>query len=178
MQEEIRVLVEEEKLFARIRELAGQINRDYAGRELMLLCILKGSVYFACELSRHLTMPVQIEFIRVSSYGNDVVSSGNVRIDRGKDFGITERHVIVVEDIVDTGRTLSYLFEELEKEKPASLRLCALLDKPERRVKEVLVDYVGFEVPDKFVVGFGLDYAQKYRNLSFIGELKFKEDRE
>lgn len=178
MQEEIRVLIEEEKLFARIKELAEQVNRDYAGKELVFLCILKGSVYFACELSRHVTVPVQLEFIRVSSYGDGMVSSGKVKIDRGMDFEITGKHVMVVEDIVDTGRTLSRLLKELGKEKPASLRLCALLNKPECRVTEVPVDYVGFEVPDRFIVGFGLDYAQKYRNLSFIGELKFKEDRE
>lgn len=178
MKEEVSVLVEEEKLLDRIKELAEQINKDYEGREVFLLCILKGSIYFTCELSKYMTVPVRLGFISVSSYGDGLTSSGAVTIDRDADLEVEGKHVIVIEDIIDTGRTLSFLLNMLAKRKPASLRLCTLLDKPERRVTDIPVDYVGFQVPDKFVVGFGLDYAQKYRNLPFIGELTFKEDRE
>lgn len=177
MKEEVNVLIGEEQLQTRIKELAGQINKDYEGREVFLLCILKGSVYFTCELSKHITHPVKLGFLSVSSYGDGLTSSGAVTINNDADLDVKGKHVIVVEDIVDTGKTLSFLLHMLAKRSPASLRLCTLLDKPERRVTEVKVDYVGFEVPDKFVVGFGMDYAQKYRNLPFIGELAFKEDK-
>lgn len=177
MNEEIKVLIEEERLIERVKEIAGQINKEYEGREVYLLCILKGSIYFTCELSKHLTVPVRLGFMSVSSYGDRMTSSGAVAIKTDTDLDVKGAHVIVVEDIIDSGRTLSFLLNMLAKRNPASLKLCTLLDKPSRRVADVPVDYVGFEVPDKFVVGFGLDYAQKYRNLPYIGELVFKEDR-
>lgn len=178
MKEKIKVLIGEEQLLARIREVADQINREYADKEVFLLCILKGSVYFTCELSKYLEMPVKLGFMSVASYGDGLTSSGAVTVNGSTDLDLEGKYVIVVEDIVDTGRTLSFLFHMLAKKNPASLKLCALLDKPGSRVSEVKVDYLGFEVPDKFVVGFGMDYAQKYRNLPYIGELVFKEDRE
>lgn len=178
MKEEIKVLIGEEQLLARIRELADQINQDYAGKEVFLLCILKGSVYFTCELSKYLKMPVKLGFMSVTSYGDRMTSSGAVTVKGSTDLDVKGKHVIIVEDIVDTGRTLSFLYHMLAKKKPASLRLCSLIDKPDRRVSEVKLDYLGFEVPDVFIVGFGMDYAQRYRNLPYIGELVFKEDRE
>lgn len=178
MKEEIKVLIREEQLLARIREIADQINLEYAGKEVFLLCILKGSVYFTCELSKYLEMPVKLGFMSVTSYGDGLTSSGAVTVNGSTDLDLEGKHVIVVEDIVDTGRTLSFLFHMLAKKNPASLKLCTLLDKPGRRVSEIKADYLGFEIPDKFVVGFGMDYAQKYRNLPYIGELVFKEDRE
>lgn len=177
MSEEIKVLIEEEPLISRIKEIAGQINREYEGREIYLLCILKGSVYFTCELSKYITVPVKLGFMSVSSYGDGMTSSGAVAIDKDIDLDVKGKHVIVVEDIIDTGRTLCFLLRMLAKRGPASLKLCTLLDKPSRRVSDIQVDYVGFEVPDTFVVGFGLDYAQKYRNLPYIGELVFKEEQ-
>ncbi len=134
-------------------------------------------MYFTCELSKHITVPVKLGFMSVSSYGDRMTSSGAVVIDQDTDLHVKGKHVIVVEDIIDTGRTLCFLLRMLAKREPASLKLCALLDKPSRRVSDVQVDYVGFEVPDTFVVGFGLDYAQKYRNLPYIGELVFKEEQ-
>lgn len=177
MSEEIKMLIGEEQLISRVKEIAEQINREYDGREIYLLCILKGSVYFTCELSKHITVPVKLGFMSVSSYGDRMTSSGAVVIDKDTDLHVKGKHVIVVEDIIDTGRTLCFLLRMLAKREPASLKLCTLLDKPSRRVSDVQVDYVGFEVPDTFVVGFGLDYAQKYRNLPYIGELVFKEER-
>lgn len=177
MKEEINVLIEEERIIDRIKEIADQINRDYEGQEVYLLCILKGSVYFTCELSKYITVPVRLGFISVSSYGDGLTSSGAVTINGDADLDVKGKHVIVVEDIVDTGRTLAFLLHMLAKRKPESLRLCTLLDKPVSRVTEIHVDYVGFEVPDQFVVGFGMDYAQKYRNLPYIGELVFKEGK-
>lgn len=177
MSEEIKMLIGEEQLISRVKEIAEQINREYDGREIYLLCILKGSVYFTCELSKHITVPVKLGFMSVSSYGDRMTSSGAVVIDKDTDLHVKGKHVIVVEDIIDTGRTLCFLLRMLAKRKPASLKLCTLLDKPSRRVSDVQVDYVGFEVPDTFVVGFGLDYAQKYRNLPYIGELVFKEEQ-
>ncbi len=177
MKEEINVLIEEERLISKIKEIAEQINRDYEGKEIFLVCILKGSVYFTCELSKYIKVPVRIGFLSVSSYGDGLTSSGAVTLNGDLDFDVKGKHIIVVEDIVDTGRTLAYLLHMLAKRKPESLRLCTLLDKPGSRVTEVKIDYVGFEVPGKFVVGFGMDYAQKYRNLPYIGELVFKEGK-
>lgn len=177
MKEEINVLIEEEQLISKIQEIAEQINRDYEGKEICLVCILKGSVYFTCELSKYIKVPVKIGFLSVSSYGDGLTSSGAVTLNGDLDFDVKGKHIIVVEDIVDSGRTLAYLLHMLAKRKPDSLRLCTLLDKPGSRVTEIKVDYVGFEVPDKFVVGFGMDYAQKYRNLPYIGELVFKEGK-
>lgn len=176
MREEITVLIEEEELVARVKELAEQINRDYEGKKLHLICILKGSVFFTCELAKYIKVPVTVDFMSVSSYGNGMASSGSITINQDLVMGIEDREVLIVEDIVDSGRTLSYLAHMLEKRGPASLKICTLLDKPSCRVNEVNVVYTGFEIEDLFVVGFGLDYAQKYRNLPYIGELKIKED--
>ncbi len=170
MSEKIQVMIEEERVDRRIRELGEQISRDYAGKKLHLICVLKGGVFFLCELAKRITVPVSLDFMSVSSYGAGTSSSGVVKIVKDLDEPLEGEHVIVVEDIIDSGRTLSYLLEILKKRHPASLRLCTLLDKPERRVVEnVQVDYCGFQIPDEFVVGYGLDYAQKYRNLPYIG---------
>ena len=175
MKEEINVLIKEDEIVARVKELAEQINRDYEGKTLHLICILKGSVFFTCELAKRLTIPVSLDFMSVSSYGDDTKSSGVVKIVKDLDDSIKGKNVIVVEDVVDSGRTLSYLLDMLKDRGPKSLRLCTLLDKPERRVVPVHVDYTGFEIPDEFVVGYGLDYAQKYRNLPYIGVVELDE---
>lgn len=177
MNEEVKVLFDEGQIITRAKEIAEQINKDYEGREICLLCVLKGSVFFTCELAKHITVPVKLGFMSVSSYGDRMTSSGAVTINSDADVDVKDKHVIVVEDIIDTGKTLSFLMHMLAKRNPASLKLCTLLDKPDRRVTEMSVDYIGFKVPDRFLVGFGLDYAQKYRNLPYIGELVFKEDR-
>lgn len=176
MSEKIRVLLTEEEVDRKIKEVAAQISRDYEGSEVHLLCVLKGGVYFTCELSKRLTVPVSLDFMSVSSYGDETKSSGVVRIVKDLDQPIAGKEVIIVEDIIDSGRTLSYLIEILKKRNPKSIRLCTLLDKPDRRVKMVNVDYCCFRIPDRFVVGYGLDYAQKYRNLPFIGVVEFEED--
>ncbi len=169
MAEKISVLLSEEEVDKKIRELAGQITGDYAGKMPHLICILKGGVFFMTELTKHIEIPVTIDFMSVSSYGDGTESSGRVRIVKDLDESIEGRDVLIVEDIIDSGRTLSYLMEMLKNRKPASLKLCTLLDKPERRVTQVTVDYVGFRIPDEFVVGYGLDYKQMYRNLPYIG---------
>ncbi len=173
MAETIKELFSEEAIDARIRELGAQISRDYAGKELHLICVLKGSSFFTCELAKRITVPVYLDFMSVSSYGSETTSSGVVKIVKDLDSPLKGKDVIVVEDIVDTGHTLSYLMGMLKGREPASLRLCTLLDKPERRVAEVFVDYIGFTIPDKFIVGYGLDYDQKYRNLPYIGTVEF-----
>ncbi len=175
MADTIKELISEEQVKERIRELGAEISRAYEGKSLHLICILKGSIFFTCELARHITIPVTIDFITVSSYGNGKTSTGKVSIIRDLTEGIQARDVLVIEDIVDTGRTLSYLMEMLKERKPASIKLCTLLDKPMRRTHPVDVDYVGFEVPDEFIVGWGLDYAQNYRNLPYIGILGDEE---
>ena len=177
MGDKISVLLDEEKVNARIREIGEQISRDYAGRSVHLVCVLKGGTFFMCELAKRITVPVTLDFMSVSSYGNQTQSSGVVRIIKDLDESIQDKHVIVVEDIVDSGNTLSYLLTILNERGPASLALCTLLDKPERRVVDVAVDYTGFEIPDHFVVGYGLDYAQKYRNLPFIGVVEPEEQQ-
>ena len=169
MAEKISVLLSEEEVDKKIRGLAGQIIGDYAGKMPHLICILKGGVFFMTELTKHIEIPVTIDFMSVSSYGDGTESSGRVRIVKDLDESIEGRDVLIVEDIIDSGRTLSYLMEMLKNRKPASLKLCTLLDKPERRVTQVTVDYVGFRIPDEFVVGYGLDYKQMYRNLPYIG---------
>ena len=174
MAETIKELFSEEAIDARIRELGAQISRDYAGKELHLICVLKGSSFFTCELAKRITVPVYLDFMSVSSYGSETTSSGVVKIVKDLDSPLKGKEVIVVEDIVDTGHTLSYLMGMLKGREPASLRLCTLLDKPERRVAEVFVDYIGFTIPDKFIVGYGLDYDQKYRNLPYIGTVEFE----
>lgn len=157
----------------RIAEIAEQINKEYEGRDVHLICILKGSLFFTCELAKRLTMLVTIDFIQVSSYGSGTVSSGNIKIKKELDESIEGRDVIVIEDIIDSGNTLSRLVPYLQKMEPASLKICTLLDKPDRREADVNVDYNGFDIPDKFVVGYGLDYDQKYRNLPYIGVIEF-----
>lgn len=157
----------------RIAEIAEQINKEYEGRDVHLICILKGSLFFTCELAKRLTMPVTIDFIQVSSYGSGTVSSGNIKIKKELDESIEGRDVIVIEDIIDSGNTLSRLVPYLQNMEPASLKICTLLDKPDRREADVNVDYNGFDIPDKFVVGYGLDYDQKYRNLPYIGVIEF-----
>lgn len=170
MAEAVRVLLKEEEVEKRICEVAEMINRDYAGKQVHLICILKGGVFFTCELAKRLTIPVSMDFMSVSSYGGGTESSGVVRIIKDLDNSIEGKDVLIVEDIIDSGRTLSYLIEILKQRNPASIHLCTLLDKPERRVKkQVKVDYVCFTIPDEFVVGYGLDYDQKYRNLPYIG---------
>ncbi len=169
MSETIRVLIPEEKVDERIRKLGKQISRDYEGRQIHLICVLKGGVFFMCELAKRISVPVSMDFMCVGSYGDGTVSSGVVRIAKDLDESIEGKEVLIVEDIIDSGNTLYYLIDVLKKRNPASMRLCTLLDKPERRVKDVKVDYCGFEIPDEFVVGYGLDYAQKYRNLPYIG---------
>ena len=169
MAEKIRVLISEEDVDAKIAEIGRQISEDYAGESVHLLCILKGSVFFTCELAKRITVPVSLDFMSVSSYGDGTSSSGVVKIAKDLDETIEGKNVIVIEDIIDSGRTLHYLLDVLEKRNPKSMKLCTLLDKPERRVKDVKVDYTGFAIPDEFVVGYGLDYAQKYRNLPYIG---------
>ncbi len=176
MKEKIEVMIPEEKVNARIAELAAQISRDYEGKCVHLICILKGSIFFTCELAKRITVPVTLDFMSVSSYGNDTKSSGVVRLVKDLDEPLEGKEVIVVEDIIDSGRTLSYLLDNLSSRKPGSLRLCTLLDKPERRVTDVKVDYTGFEIEDKFVIGYGLDYAQRYRNLPYIGVVSFEEE--
>ncbi len=174
MREKVKVLLTEEEVNARIRELGEQISKDYAGRQVYLICILKGGSFFMCELAKRITVPVFLDFMSVSSYGSETTSSGVVRIVKDLDEPLKDKDVIVIEDIIDTGRTLSYLMEMLKDRGPASLRLCTLLDKPERRLVDVNVDYTGFQIPDKFIVGYGLDYDQKYRNLPYIGVVEFE----
>ena len=175
MAENVRILLKEEEVDKRIAEVAAMINRDYAGKEVHLICILKGGVFFTCELAKRLTVPVSMDFMSVSSYGSGTESSGVVRIVKDLDESIAGKNVLIVEDIIDSGRTLAYLIEILKQRNPESIHLCTLLDKPERRVKkQVKVDYTCFEIPDEFVVGVGLDYDQKYRNLPYIGVVEFQ----
>lgn len=177
MAESVRVLLSEEEVNSRINEVADMINKDYEGKEVHLICILKGGVFFTCELAKRLTVPVTMDFMSVSSYGNDTKSSGVVRIIKDLDEPLQGKDVLIVEDIIDSGRTLAYLIEVLKQRAPKSVKLCTLLDKPERRVKkQVKVDYTCFSIPDEFVVGYGLDYAQRYRNLPYIGVVEFTEE--
>lgn len=171
---EVKVLLTEEEVNQKIKEIGEQITKDYAGKNVHLVCVLKGGSFFMCELAKRINLPVSIDFMSVSSYGGDTKSSGVVKIVKDLDESLAGKDVIVVEDIVDSGRTLSYLLDLLKDRKPASLKLCTLLDKPERRVVDVDVQYTGFKIPDVFVVGYGLDYDQIYRNLPYIGEVVFK----
>ena len=174
MSEKIRVLLSEEEVGKKIREIGEQISKDYEGKTVHLICVLKGGVFFTCELAKRITVPVTMDFMSVSSYGSGTESSGKVKIIKDLDLPIEGKDVIIVEDIIDSGFTLSYLKEFLGQRNPNSVRLCTLLNKPERRVKkEVTVDYEGFRIPDQFVVGCGLDYDQKYRNLPYIGVVEF-----
>lgn len=177
MKETIKVLIPEEEVNAKIAEVAAQITKDYAGSPVHLICILKGGAMFMCELAKRLDLPVSLDFMSVSSYGAGTTSSGVVRILKDLDEPIEGKDILVVEDIIDTGHTLKYLSEILKGRGAKSIKICTLLDKPSRREeKEVFVDYTCFSIPDKFVVGYGLDYDQKYRNLPFIGVVEFSEE--
>ena len=173
MAEHIRVLLSEKEVDDRIQAIGDQISKDYAGKQVHLVCVLKGGRFFMCELAKRISVPVSLDFMSVSSYGSDTKSSGVVKIVKDLDESIKDKDVIVVEDIVDSGRTLNYLLEMLKDRGPKSLRLCTLLDKPDRRVAQVDVDYTGFQIPDQFVVGYGLDFDQRYRNLPYIGIVEF-----
>ena len=174
MAEKIKVMLSEQEVDAKICEIGKQISEDYAGKQVHLVCVLKGGSFFMCELAKRITVPVSLDFMSVSSYGKETKSSGVVKIVKDLDEPLVGKDVIVVEDIVDSGRTLSYLMEMLKDRNPESLRLCTLLDKPDRRVVDVHVDYTGFQIPDEFVVGYGLDYDQKYRNLPYNGVVEFE----
>lgn len=172
MKEYLKVLISKEEVDARIAEMAASLDEEYAGKTVHLIGILKGSVFFLCELAKRMTVPVTLDFMSVSSYGDGTNSSGIVKLNKDLDESIEGKNVVVVEDILDSGRTLSYLVKLLGERNPASLRVITLLDKPERRVKPVELYMTGFEVPDRFVVGYGLDFAQKYRNLPYIGVIE------
>ncbi|MBP7254721.1 MAG: hypoxanthine phosphoribosyltransferase [Negativicutes bacterium] len=167
-----KVLLSEEQLSQKIAELGEEISKDYQGKEIVAICVLKGAILFMADLARAVKVPMALDFMAVSSYGNGTSTSGTVRILKDLDNSIEGKHVLVVEDIIDSGVTLKYLLKNLKSRKPASIKLCTLLNKPERRRVEVDIDYCGFTVPDYFLVGYGLDYAEKYRNLPFIGILK------
>lgn len=173
LKHEVRVLLSEQEVDKRIQEIGDMITKDFAGETVHLVCVLKGGSFFMCELAKRINLPVSLDFMSVSSYGSDTKSSGVVKIVKDLDEPLQGKNVIVVEDIVDSGRTLSYLMEMLKDRKPKSLTLCTLLDKPDRRVIDVDVKYTGFTIPDVFVVGYGLDYDQLYRNLPYIGEVVF-----
>ncbi len=175
MSEHIKVLLSESEVDSRISEIGRQVSADYAGRSVHLICVLKGGCFFLCELAKRITVPVSLDFMSVSSYGSNTESSGKITIKKDLDESIKGKDVLVVEDIVDSGRTLSSLLKMLQEREPASLRLCTLLDKPERRVCEINVDYTGFRIPDAFVVGYGLDSDQRYRNLPYIGVVEFDD---
>ena len=174
MADKIRVLLPEEDVNKRISEVAEQISKDYEGKQIHLICILKGGVFFTCELAKRITVPVSLDFMSVSSYGDDTKSSGVVRIVKDLDQPLIGKDVLIVEDIIDSGRTLSYLVENLKSRGAKTVRLCTLMSKPSRRVVDVPVDYIGYEIPDEFVVGYGLDYAQRYRNLPYVGVVEFE----
>lgn len=172
MNKQIKVRISEEEVNARIAELAAQISEDFKSEEIVAVGILRGGVYFCTELTKRITVPVILDFVEASSYGDDTESSGQVKITKDLEEDISGKNVVVMEDIIDTGRTLSLLLENLRNRNPKSLKLCTLLDKPERRVVDVPVDYNGFQIPNEFVVGYGMDYAQRYRNLPYIGVIE------
>jgi hypoxanthine phosphoribosyltransferase len=166
------ILIPTERLRARVRELAVEVEADYRGKDLLMIGVLKGALMFMVDLARQVDLPLELDFMAISSYGTGTESSGVVRIIKDLDTNIEGRHVLIVEDIVDTGLTLSYMRENLLTRSPASLRICCLLDKRDARQTDVALDYVGFVIPSRFVVGYGLDYAEIYRNLPFVGVLK------
>ncbi|MBN2220597.1 MAG: hypoxanthine phosphoribosyltransferase [Vallitaleaceae bacterium] len=172
MEATIEILISEEEIKQRTKEIGEQISKEYAGKEISLICVLKGGVIFMADLAKAITVPVTLDFMAVSSYGNETSSSGIVKIVKDLDEAIEGKEVIIVEDIIDSGRTLSYLVQILNDRKPNSIKIVTLLDKPDRRVVDVDVAYVGFSIPDHFVLGYGLDYMQKYRNLPYIGIMK------
>ena len=173
MKEVVHMMLSEEEVNSKIAEMAEKIDNDYKGKSIHLICILKGSVFFCCELAKRLTIPVTIDFMSASSYGDSTESSGKLNIKKDLDESIEGLDCLIVEDIIDSGNTLSLTQKMLAERNPASLKLCTLLDKPERRVVGVDVEYVGFQIEDKFVVGYGLDYDQQYRNLPYIGVVEF-----
>lgn len=176
MKEIIHEMYSEEQIADMVSRIAEQINRDYAGKQIHIICILKGSIFFCSDLAKRLTVPVSLDFMAASSYGDEIKSSGQLMITKDLDGDIDDMHCLIVEDIIDSGNTLTKIRELLAARNPASLKICTLLDKPDRREIEVDVDYTGFVVPDKFLVGYGLDYAQKYRNLPYLGEIEFIEE--
>lgn len=169
MAEKVRVYLSEEEVGARIDEMARELDKEYEGKVIHMVGILKGSVFFVCELAKRLKTPVTMDFMSVSSYGDDTISSGRVKLIKDLDHSIAGKDVILIEDIIDSGRTLSFLCKNLKDREPASFKVLTLLDKPDRRVVDMKPDMTGFVIPDEFVVGYGLDYAQKYRNLPYIG---------
>ena len=173
MSEHVVKMIEEEDVDSRILELAKEIDEEYKGEEVFLVCVLRGAAFFACELAKRITIPVTLDFMQVSSYGSGTRSTGEVKIVKDIDLSMRDKNVIIVEDIVDTGNTLSTLKAFFVQRKAKSVKICSLLDKPERREVNVDIDYVGFTIPDKFVVGYGLDYDQKYRNLPYVGVVEF-----
>jgi hypoxanthine phosphoribosyltransferase len=176
VKENIKVLISEEEMDKKIRALGAQISKDYEGRQVHMIGVLKGASFFMCELAKRITVPVSIDFMAVSSYGSSTKSSGIVRIVKDLDEPLMDRDVLVVEDIVDSGRTLNYLQELFRDRGCRTIRFCTLLDKPDRRVVDLDIDYVGFVIPDEFVVGYGMDYDQRYRNLPYIGTMEFTEE--
>ena len=166
------ILIDEEMLHGRIAELGARVSDDYRGEDLLLIGVLKGAIFFMADLMRSIEIPCEVDFMAISSYGAGIDSSGVVRILKDLDVSIEGRNVLVVEDIIDSGLTLSYLLRNLEAREPASLEVCALLTKPERRENDVVCRYVGFEIPNRFVIGYGLDFAERYRNLPFVGVLR------
>lgn len=167
-----RIIISEEDIQRRVRELGKAISQDYAGKEITLLCVLKGGLMFLCDLAKHITVPVAYDFMSVSSYGDATESSGVVRIVKDLEESIEGKHILIVEDIIDTGLTLSYLYQLLQSRNPATLKTAVLLDKPERRRTDFTPDYVGFTIPDKFVIGYGLDYNHMHRELPYVGVLE------
>jgi len=167
-----RILITEEKIIERTREIARQVSADYEGKDLWLICVLKGGVTFLVDLMRQITIPHSVDFMATASYGASTESSGEVRILKDLDDPIEGRHILIVEDIIDSGRTIDYVTRILRERKPASLRICTLLNKADRREVDVPIDYIGFDIPNEFVVGYGMDFDQLYRNLPFIGVLK------
>lgn len=175
MEEDIeKVLIDEKTLVKRVNELGKEITRDYKDLNPLIICVLKGAVLFMSELVQVIDTHIEMDFMAISSYGSSTRSSGEVRILKDLEKSVEERHILIVEDIVDSGLTLSYLIRLLKDRRAKSIKVCTLLEKPDRRTKDVVMDYIGFEVPDEFVVGYGLDYAEKYRNLPYIGVLKEK----
>jgi len=176
MKECVTTLLSSEEVAKRLDEMAAQITADFKGKTITLICVLKGAVMVMVDLARRLDLPVEFDFMDISSYGSGTESSGTIKIEKDLEHSLEGKHVLLVEDIIDSGRTLSHLIKHLQAQKPAALKLCTLLDKPDRRVVfDVKVDYTGFSIPDEFVVGYGLDYDQRYRNLPYIGILHFDE---
>ena len=172
MEDKIRVLLTEEEVNEKIKKIGEQVSKDYAGKSVHMICVLKGGVFFTCELAKRITVPVSLDFMSVSSYGSETKSSGIVKIIKDLDEPLEGKDVLIVEDIIDSGNTLSRLVPMLQERGPKDLRICTLLSKPERREVEIDVAYNGFEIPDKFVVGYGLDYDQHYRNLPYVGVIE------